>query len=149
MPQLAHMQDGFLGRYQQGQEVPLVLQCTTASGTPDDPLYPPAVTIYRDANPPVALETRLMAAADRGVVVGLFRYPRFLVTGYSAGRYLAVFRWTDSGDVARLKVAAFTVNPGGAADGSVIALHHVGHPEAGYLIWQTDAGWIVRGRNPR
>lgn len=149
MPQELHLTDGFIGRFQQGQEVPFVLQCTSAVGVPDDPLYPPAVTIYQDANPPVVVETRLMAAAERGVVAGLFRYPRFLVTGYAAGRYLAIFRWTDSGGVSRMKVASFTINPGGSADGAVVALHHVGKPEAGYLIWQTDAGYIVRGKNPR
>ncbi len=146
---LLHLQDEYLGRFQQGQEVPFVLQCTGMSGNPDDPQYPPAVTIYQDANPPVLMETRLMAASERGVVAGLFRLPRFLVTGYDAGRYLVVFRWTDSDGEARMKVASFTVNPGGSADGAVISMHHVVKPEAGYLIWQTDAGWLVRGKNPR
>lgn len=38
----------YLGRFQQGQEIPLVLQCTDAEGSPDDPASIPQLSIFID-----------------------------------------------------------------------------------------------------
>lgn len=140
----------YLGRYQQGQEVPLVLQCQTQAGLPDDPAAAPAATVYRDGSPPARIETVTLAADLRGVVDGLFRLPLSLDHRYgTAGRYLVVFRWVDGNGYAHQIPGSFTVLPGGSADGSVVALRYVRRPDARYLIWQTDTGRLVRGRNPR
>lgn len=140
----------FLGRYQQGVELPLTLQCVDAAGAPQDPAHDPVVTVYRDASPPVLIQSIPLAADMRGVVTGFFRRPLFLNHLYgTAGRYLVVFRWQDADGVAHSRAGSFTLLPGGSSDGAVIAMAYVQRPDARYLVWQTDSGRLVRGRNPR
>lgn len=141
---------GFIGRFQQGQEVPLTLQCVDAAGTSDDPLEVPRATLYRDASTPVIVETVQMAADLRGVATGFFRLGLFLDNLYGTpGRYLVVYKWRDSDGVAHCKPASFVLLPGGSADGAVISATYVERPDASYLLYQTDAGRLIRGRNPR
>ena len=91
-----------------------------------------------------------MASHLRGVATGLFCLPVFLDTLYgTAGRYLAVFKWTDSGGVAHHKPASFYILPGGNADGAIIGMFSILRPDASYLIHQNDSGRLIRGRNPR
>lgn len=140
----------YLGRYQQGVELPLVLQCVDADGAPEDPLFDPVVSIYRDGEPPVVVQTLPLAADLRGVATGLFRLPVFLNHLYTtAGRYLVVFRWQDQAGGAHSIPGAFMLLPGGSPDGAVLALKYVQRPDARYLIFQCDSGQLVRGRNPR
>lgn len=140
----------FLGRFQQGQELPLHLQCVNATGGAGDPTDLPRASVYRDGASPAFVETVELAADLRGVVAGYFRRGLFLDNLYStAGRYLVVFKWTDSNTVAHCRVASFMLLPGGSADGAVISLKHVERPDASYLLYQTDAGRLIRGRNPR
>jgi hypothetical protein len=140
----------FLGRFQQGVELPLALQCVNAAGAPDDPQELPRLSIYRDGASPTLVETIEMAADLRGVATGFFRRGLFLDNLYgTAGRHLAVFKWQDSGGVAHCRVASFVLLPGGSADGAAIALKYVERPDASYLLYQTDAGRLIRGRNPR
>lgn len=140
----------YLGRYQQGVELPLSLQCVDASDSPDDPQDVPVATIWLDGSTPALVETVELAAAERGVVTGFFRRPHFLGNSYSsAGRYLVVYKWLDSDGTGHAKEASFTLLPGGSDDGAVIAATPVERPDARYLLYQTDAGSLVRGRNPR
>lgn len=142
--------DLYLGRYQQGVELPMVLQCTDVNDVANDPLDVPHVTIYRDGAPPTLKSSYRMAADLRGVATGLFRLPLFLDTLYSAtGRHLVIFKWTDSNGVAHHKPASFHLLPGGHPDGAVISMYYILRPDASYLIHQNDSGRIIRGRNPR
>lgn len=141
----------YLGRFQQGEEVPLTLACRTAAGVPEDPADDPVVTVYRDDAGTLALvQTVELAACNRGAATGHFRRPLFLGITYSTtGRYLVIFRWATAGGVARSVTGSFTVLPGGDGDGHVIAQCFVARPDANHLIAQTDSGRVVRGRNPR
>lgn len=139
----------YLGRFQQGQELPLALQCVDATGAPADPVALPVITLYRDGASKVLVETRPLAADLRGVKLGSFRLALFLGEVYTAGRYLVVFRWADANGVGHSQVGVFMLYPGGSPDGSVIALKYVERPDSRYLMWQTDAGRLLRGRNPR
>lgn len=140
----------YLGRFQQGVEIPLLLQCVNAEREADDPLDVPHATVYRDGVPPVLVETRALAATLRGVAAGVFRLPLFLGSSYAtAGRHLVVYRWVDSDGVARCTTGSFVLLPGGSADGAVVGMHHVARPDARYLLYQTDSGRLIRGRNPR
>lgn len=140
----------YLGRFQQGQEIPLTVQCTDAADSPDIPSAQPEVKIWRDGATPTVIEVRKLGAYNQGVIDGLFRLPLFLGWQYSAaGRYLVVFKWIDSNSVAHTRCAAFTLNAGGDAVGSTIGLHYVERPNASYLIRQTDAGVLIRSKNPR
>ena len=141
----------YLGRFQQGQEIQLVLQCVDANDAPDDPADVPVCSIYQDDDSaPTLLETVKLAADLRGVTTGLFRLPHFLGQKYdTAGRYLLIFRWQDSDDVGHCRVGSFHLLPGGSADGAVISMAYIERPDARHLIWQTDSGRLIRGRNPR
>ena len=141
---------GFLGRFQQGQEIPLSIQCVNATGGPDDPQELPRVSVYRDGASPSLIQTLVMAADLRGVVTGFFRLGLYLNNLYgTAGRYLTLVKWEDSDGVAHCRGGSFMLLPGGSADGAVIAAKYVERPDASYLLYQTDAGRLIRGRNPR
>lgn len=140
----------YAGRVQQGEELLLTLQCSTETLVPGDPGFYPRVSVYRDAEPPVLVETTRLAAADRGAATGLFRLPLFLGALYATpGHYLLVFRWQTAGGVGRCLTGSFQLLPGGDADGHVIAQAFVGRPDANHLIAQCDSGRLIRGRNPR
>lgn len=140
----------YLGRYQQGQEIPLAVQCVDADGTPADPLTLPVAKLHLDGNPPALVEVVQLAADLRGVDVGVFRLPHFLGGLYgTAGRYLVTVSYVDAGGVGRVRTDSFTLLPGGSPDGAVISMKYVERPDSRYLIWQTDGGRMVRGRNPR
>lgn len=143
----------YLGRFQQGSEIALVLQCTDAVGAPEDPAYVPWVQIWRDElgdEPVTLLSSHRMPADLRGVEPGLFRLPHFLGSAYSpSGRYIAVFKWIDSSGIAMSKAAAFHVFSGGSADGNVIAMAYSSRPDAAYIVLQCDSGRLIRKPNPR
>lgn len=139
----------YLGRFQQGQEVALVLQCTDADGDPEDPASTPFVQIRRDPDASL-VETLAMPADLRSVETGLFRRPLFLGAEYSVtGRHVAIFKWLDSDGVPHVKTAHFHVLPNGSADGGVIAMCYSSRPNAAYLIYQCDSGRLIRKPNPR
>lgn len=140
----------FLGRYQQGQELPVTLQCVNAATGPSDPTELPRLEIYRDGATPTLIETVQLAADLRGVAVGVFRRGVYLGERYgTAGRYLLVAKYTDTDGTAHCEHGSFMLLPGGSDDGAVIAAKYVERPDASYLLYQTDAGRLIRGRNPR
>lgn len=141
---------GYLGRFQQGEEVPLVCVTTDRNGAPIDPPDVPWAAIYLDGGVRELVETRQMAATLRGIETGVFRLPLLLGTKYAtAGRYVVLFKWLDQNNRAHCIPTSFTLNPGGSPDGAVIALHYLERPDSRYVMYQTDAGRLVRGRNPR
>lgn len=140
----------YLGRYQEGVELPLVLQCTDVNNTPNDPIDVPWATIYLDGGPPKMVDNLKMPSDLRGIATGLFRLPVFLNSAYkTTGRYLVVFKWTDSNGIPHHKPASFYVLPGGNADGAVLSMVYIQRPDATYLMHQNDSGRLIRGRNPR
>lgn len=139
----------YLGRFQQGAEVSLVLQCTDASDTPDEPSDCPVAQVYLDGATPSLIETLSMPADLRGVETGLFRRPLFLGSAFEAGRYLIVSKWNDSDGVAHVAMSAFHILPGGSSDGAVIAMAQMNRPESSFLVFQCDSGRILRKANPR
>lgn len=140
----------YLGKYQQGSEIPLTLQCVDVDDAPDVPSTHPVARVLFDSATPTHLETRKLGACDQGIKDGVFRLSLFLGSLYStAGRYLVVFKWSDSDSVAHTRISYFTVNPGGSPEGATIAMHSVERPNAGYLLRQTDSGEIIRSKNPR
>ena len=145
-----HDEPQYLGRQQQGTELLLVLQCVDSADKSEDPADVPVCSIYRDGASPTLIETVDLAADLRGVLSGLFRRPLFLGDSYgTAGRHLLVYRWVDGAGRARQRVGSFYLLPGGSPDGAVIAVTYLSRPDARYLLYQTDGGQIIRGRNPR
>ena len=139
---------GYLGRYQQGEELPLVVQCDTAGAAASWPLVAPVVSVFNPAGTLVL--TRVLAADLQGVTVGLFRLPQFLGADFStAGTYRLAVRYKDAGSNPRTLCGTFRLMAGGHADGAVVSLRPVRRPNANYLVYQTDGGRLARGRNPR
>ena len=140
----------YLGRFQQGDELPLVVQTTTQGGSPFIPLYNPVAKIYRDGDPPTLIEAVTLPADQQGVDTAVFRTERQLTSLYgTAGRYLVLFCWAITGGTTLTSCASFTLLPGGSPDGAAIGLFFLRRPNATYLIRQTDAGLLIRGKNPR
>lgn len=139
---------GYLGRYQQGQEILLVVACNNGGLVPATPNATPVVTFHKPDGS-VALH-RVMAADLQGVAVGIFRLPQFLDSLFSTtGAYRVVVRYEDSASRARVLCGHFRVLAGGDTDGAVVSMRPVRRPNANYLVYQTDGGHLARGRNPR
>lgn len=138
---------GFLGRYPQGVELPLVVQCVDA-GAAAWPDAAPVVT-FTDPTGAVVLN-RVMGADLQGVRLGTFRLPQFLGTPFATtGPYRVTARYTDASGNARVLCGSFRLLPGGDRDGAVVSMRAVRRPNANYLVYQTDGGRLARGRNPR
>lgn len=140
----------YIGRWQQGEFLPLSVRTTKPGREPEDPAAEPVATIYRDGTSLTLVRQVTMHAHDRGAVTGAFRLSLFLGAEFSvSGRYLVVIRWTTAAGVARCQAATFYLLPGGSADGAVIGMAFVARPDAHHLVLQTDSGRMLRGRNPR
>lgn len=139
---------GFLGRYPQGVEIPLVVACDDGGLAPAWPDAAPVVTFYKPDG--TAALSRVMAADQQGVMEGVFRLPQFLGTPFTpAGPWRVVARYADASGRARVLAGTFVLLAGGDRDGAVISMRAVRRPNANYLVYQTDGGHLARGRNPR
>lgn len=134
----------WLGRFQVGQELSLVLRCTLA-GAGDVPSTHPTVEVRDESG---FVEQRRVPADDQVGSPGLFRGPLFLGTLYDTGRYHLYFRWLDSVGDPHVEIHDFEIAPGGDSDGAVISMASVERPQANFLLYNTDAGRLIRGRNP-
>lgn len=140
----------YLGRWQQGEFLPLSVVTTKPGREPEDPQAEPVATIYLDGTSLTRVRQVTMHAHDRGAADGAFRLSLFLGAEFSVGgRYLVVIRWTTAAGVSRCQVGTFYLLPGGSADGAVIGMAFVARPDANHLVLQTDSGRLLRGRNPR
>jgi hypothetical protein len=137
---------GYLGRFQQGTELPVVVQCE-AAGSPAWPLAAPTLSVF---GPTGVQFDRVMGAAMQGVTPGTFRLSQYLGLAFAAtGMYGVVVRYTDALGQGRMQTGSFYLLPGGSPDGAVVAMQQVRRPAGQYLLWQTDSGRLVRGLNPR
>ncbi len=158
---------GYLGRYRQGDELSLVIQCVDINGSGAWPIKvtdifsstgisnPPTVTFRGPGGTNVL--SRVLPADLQGVRKGVFRLSQYLGTEFATtGSYAVFVRYTratiNSGFFATapiVLVGHFWLMAGGSPDGAVIAMRAVRRPNANWLIYQTDGGRLVRGRNPR
>ena len=134
----------YLGRYIQGQVVPILVQTRNLAGTAILPDNPPYIDFHGDAG---KIEQVQMPIQDRYVVTGLFVYPLFLDGTYPAGRYRATHFYKTS-DYNGLDTDVFEVAAGGDADESIITQAYWQRPEATYIVQQTEADNILLRRNP-
>jgi len=96
-----------------------------------DPLFASRVPIY-----------------DKLSTTGLFRLSLFLDERFSEGEYIIAFSWKIGGTQGGMQ-ERFTILPGGAGSGQVIALRNYETPHANFLVQQRTSGRIYKGRNPR
>lgn len=137
----------YLGRYQIGTEIPVVLRCTLA-GSPDTPLSHPTVEIRKDGSA-VSTHFGKIPGDEQNVLDGFFRGPVMLDRRFETGRHALYYRWTDSAGNSRIAIEELDIVQGGDQDGAIIAIQHIDRPHARYLLWQTDDGKLVKGKNPR
>lgn len=140
----------YFGRFQQGSEISIVLQCGDVDDAVEDPSILPWVQVYRDDTTPELITSKQMPAEARRVEDGIFRLSLFLDTLYSTeGRYLVLMKWLDSNGVAHVRTGSFHLLPGGSPDGAVISMYSLIRQDATYLLMQCDSGRLIRKRNPR
>jgi len=134
----------YLGRYFQGDILPVTVQCTNAAGTPTVPDNPPAID-FRGSSGQI-LQAQ-MPVLDRYSVTGLFSYPLRVNASFPAGRYSATVFY-KAGTHNGLDVHDFEVVSGGDSDGAIVTQYYWQRPEATYLVQQTEAENILLKRNP-
>ena len=134
----------YLGRYFQGQVVPILVRTIDGSGTPSLSDNPPFIDLRRDG----ALIRQVQAPIlDRYVSTGTFVYPLRLDASFTAGRYTAT-HFYRAGAYYGLDSDVFEIVAGGDSDGSIITQFYWKRPEAIYLVQQTEAENILLRRNP-
>jgi hypothetical protein len=140
--------DHYLGRYQEGQEVPLWVMVVDARGRPLDPTtVPPTATIYD-------LGTGLRAGAValpklRGSRVSAVYEGRLrLGDDYPPGRYGALVR-ASTGAFTGQTLLIFEVMAGGDARGPVPAAYAAETPVGWRFLAQVGSGALIEGRRPR
>lgn len=134
-----------LGDCQRGQE--LSVPCQVTDGVePEWPDAAPVLSLYNGST----LVLRQKMPVDAGSQIpGFFRLPVFLDARFpDSGLIIGLVQWTNGGTVFG-ETLAFRILPGGSIDGSVIAMTYVRRPSSGFLVWQTDAGNLYKGSNPR
>lgn len=70
----------------------------------------------------------------------------FLDTNFALGDWHAVVRLTT--DAPYCHVRRFSVEPGGDAGGTAVALCDLVLPATHYLVWEADSATLVKGKNP-
>jgi hypothetical protein len=136
----------WLGDYQLGSYLPVLVQTKTAAGVPTTPDDSPFIKIYSAAGT-VILSTQL-PILDLEVQDGSFFQPVLLGSGYAEGWYMVRTSWLISG-VLQAETWGFRIIPGGNADGAVVSAHWYQRPQANYVVQALASGTIVKGTNPR
>jgi hypothetical protein len=146
----------YRGRYYLGEEIPLGVLTTNASGVPTVPDACPALEIYAPAGKvkggwvPGGLGGggSMLPIVDRFGTTGLFGVNLFLGGVFSPGLYRATYRW-KVGTYHGLALDTFEVLAGGSARGTPISMFFHDQPQGDYLVRQLEAGRLVANRNPR
>jgi hypothetical protein len=135
----------FIGRFQLGQIVPLLLVTKNAAGTPTVPNAPPTIKVWAPNG------TEVLGAAipmiDRYVQTGIFQGRVFLSALFAAGLYVVTYYY-QVGSYQGLATDNFEIMPGGDPDGNVMAMYFYRQPQADFIVQSLDSGKIVQGRNP-
>lgn len=139
--------DGYLGRFQVGQEVPLWAIVLDQKGSPRDPTtVPPTATVYD-----LGLAARVEAVdlpRLRGSRAGqVYARPLRLGARYAPGRYGVLYR-ASTGGFTGLTLATFEVAAGGDARGPVQAAYAADGPSGWTFLTHTGSGALVTGRRP-
>ena len=134
-----------LGRFHAGDSIPLSVPVENASGTPTLPDSAPVARIYRAGT---LIETVSLPICDRYKTTAYFQKRHRLSASYTASAaYIIVYQFAISSTTYR-RVSWFSVYAGGDEDGTVIAAAAVERPEANIVLYETESGKLMAGRNP-
>lgn len=137
----------YLGRFMQGQIIPLgvlVLDASKKPAVPDE--APHALVMLNDS----VLGDFRLAIENKFRVTGLFALPLHVDSRFPQGHYNCQITW-GIGGARRGELVTWDVIAGGDTTGQGISLYHYTPPTSGsnYLLLQTDAGNIYKKANPR
>lgn len=134
----------YLGGYQIGGIVPLLVWTRDANGTPTVPDTAPLATIWRGT---LKIEDLRLSVAPSGLT-GLFLYPLFLGdTDYATGKHFVAYEYELSGNKMTGE-ACFEIADGGHFDGQGLSIHFLRQPGGDFVLQQTRSGRVLRRKNP-
>ena len=136
----------YLGRFQLGVWLDAYLQCRTSSRLPVMPSYVPQIRILR-ASDGTAVYNGLMPVVDKTSNIGLFCSRLFLGIGFSVGMHSVSMKYFASQPF--IVERTFEIIGAGDPKGNVLAMSYLHTPAADHIVYQTEAGLIIRGKNPR
>lgn len=110
--------------------------------------WPDAAPVVSVFGPDGLIIRTELAADSQGLPPGHFRLGVFLGANFPESGWLyGHFQWDDG--VAHVQAFTARLLPGGSPNGSVIAMKYVRRPAANFVVYQTDAGFVMKGTNPR
>jgi hypothetical protein len=135
----------YLGRYQLGDTVNVILLCHDANRTPGMPNNVPLMKVWDPGNNLVL--AAFMPILDQYIKPGLFYYQLLLDTNFDVGNYGLTFYW-QQGSYSGIESSNFEIVPGGDPDGAVISMFFYYRPQANFVMQQLEAGKVIEKRNP-
>lgn len=136
--------DGYLGRYQIGQDVPLCVQCVDNNGNPSVPDGAPLAIVVGSG---VAVCSFTIPADPDPDATGRFRGRYTLGEGDGVGHYAVVYLYSLLG-LPRGESDQFEVVPGGDKSGPIIAAYSFDRPGGDFLLAHLATGRIASGQTP-
>lgn len=137
----------FIGRYKLGDAVPLYVKTVDTNGVATLPDDCPTVKVWNSSG--TLILNQKMPIIERFTQTGNFCYPLFLGVLWATGTYTAVYYWTTGSQTFNgLDCDTFEIVDGGNKDGNVIAMYFFDRPQAKYVVYETDSGVLIQGRNP-
>jgi hypothetical protein len=135
---------GYLGRFQQGQIVPLAVYPVDVLGFPTAPDSTPTVSLTDPSSN--LLFTRKVPMDGDSLH---FLSPLFLDFGFTIlGRFNIEYTYFISG-VQTIVSGSFDLVGGGDGAGTIISLISYTRPDAIYICAQTSSGRLMQGKNPQ
>lgn len=111
------------------------------------PTYVPGIKVKRASDEATVLN-QLMPVVDKTVQVGLFCSRIFLGSLFAVGMHSVTMTYTVGAKVG-IENRVFEVMAGGDPRGQVLSLYYLHKPHNDYLVYQAEAGVILKGTNPR
>lgn len=140
----------YLGKFQNGDRLPLAVACVDKEGVPTAPDLAPTAKIFIDDGTLQATVSLPAVHADinsAGAFQGLFKI-RYLEGGLATDKYYVAYRYYLSGVPYQTETDSFELVAGGNSAGTVIALAHTPQHGQSVVQYDTEDGNIYLGRNP-
>lgn len=140
----------YLGRFQLGDWVPIVVCTEDASGVKTAPTTTsdraPVYAVYDNATTKV--ENRRLNIIDPVLSPATFTDRIRLSASYATGQYSIVITYTTGGLAFwGRKILTFEIVGGGNSTGAITSAHSFERPEADHYVHTVDSGIVLDGRN--
>lgn len=136
----------YIGNYQYGDRVPIMVQFNNRRGAPLDPVSAPLCHIIKCSDG-TTVTSFYLPICDPSKTDGLFLGELYLTDVFATEDHVAVIDGNVDGKSV-VVMQRFKILPGGDAAGEVQEMGFWKRPEANELIMQLGGGSLVSGRNP-